>query len=233
MKPHDLSAARVGARGGRNGRPHRTAAANRTSASPRNPWHGDEAGDTSDAPRPRGEVGPGRWIEAGFLGDGHERVAGDVRERRAVEDEPPSAREMRVEHVERSARLGVGRGRVARHPREAMVARNPYAAVKLGRVEEEPLQDLRQGVVGEPVGAVPAREVDRDRVALDVDMAVVLEHRDLAERVQREKRRTAVLAPKEVDDPLLVWDGEQMKQQANAIAVGREREAVEDRRHAP
>jgi len=79
-----------------------------------------------------------------------------------------------------------------------------------GRVRWEDLPD-----------AVPLAEAQEDRAGLDDHEAVVLEHRDLVVRFQRQERGLHLLVPAEIDGAHLVAQAELLEGDRRLAAVRR------------
>lgn len=66
---------------------------------------------------------------------------------------------------------------------------------------------------------VAGRQVDQDRLTVDDDRAIVVEHRDRAGRVERQERRLLMLAALEVDQVFLIVQAQEAQEQPHLVTI--------------
>jgi len=139
-------------------------------------------------------------------------------------------RELRV-HQREQARRRVARRLLLQPPEQHRDARRGRPVGQRPRRDAEPALHARRTdrVARQPLpaGIRAQRQVDEDRVAVGEHHLAVLDHRQLTERVQRQKRRGLVFAAQQVDRDLLERQTEQRQEQLDAVHVHGQRMAVQ------
>jgi hypothetical protein len=148
---------------------------------------------------------------------------------------PPSGACAVFHAVEQQARDGVGL-RVVRPAEDRLHARRRGPGRQRARRHAEPAlhRRLRCRVRGQPAacGVVARGQVDQDRVAVGQRVLAVLDHRHLAEGVQRQERRRLVRAARQVDLDQGAGQVQQREHELHAVRVAREGKAVQADRWA-
>src|SRR3954447_16152937 len=186
-----------------------------------------------DALEPLADTWVALELEPTLVGHVHVAVERDVRERHRLADEPVAAVEVALHRGQRAVAAAVPLLEPVRHRlRTARVeepeARHREVRLRVVLLEEEPLQHLRalERVVRDEARALAEEPEDRAGLA---DRAAVVEHdrRDAQRRRQSAEHLVAIGAVADVELLPLVRDPEVREQEANLVAVARDRAVVE------
>ncbi|GCC46551.1 hypothetical protein chiPu_0030912, partial [Chiloscyllium punctatum] len=188
---------------------------------------GHEARQRLDPAQERVDVRIGGEIDIAFRRARQIAVECDVGDGRLRANQPVAIGEMSLEPLQHH--MGA-RDHVVRIELRAEHGDEPRRGGTKGEIaggDREPALHRRGAlrILGQPVGAAElGREVDQDRVGIRDDRAVVVKHRHLAERIERQEFRRLVCSGPEVDLDQLMRNSEQGDEQAGAMCVTGERE---------
>lgn len=163
----------------------------------------------------------------------HVAVVRDVGDRGVVTDQPRAVRQVLFERRQELP-CAFGHGRVERtleHMGDAG-GTGPLQGRSGSGAEPALHLALAAMVFGQPAPrrVVVQRKVDQDRVAVGQRVVAVLQHRHLAEGVDREEGRLSMLAGGQLDMANLVGQAEQREHQARPVGMPGKREVVQHQR---
>ncbi|MNI51023.1 hypothetical protein D3C73_1057200 [compost metagenome] len=163
----------------------------------------------------------------------HIGVARHIRNRRRGAGQEVAAAQLAVHDLQQGMRARQGGVRVVGRAKHRDQARRRRAVGQGPRRDRQPtLHGGRtHGVAGQPGLATIARgQVNQDGVRIGHHGAVVVNHRHLAERIERQEVRTLVFTAAQVDVNTLMRHVQQRQHQGNAMRVAGQGKAIEDQR---